>query len=218
MPLYLAPHLHAAAFGRDLVLLDIVKGDYSLLAGASDVFSFTGPSRILDTEESDVGADLLAEGIVATAPGPLQKPPPRFPGRSALEREAEPVRPSDVTQMTLAFGAMVGRYWGKGLPALLEHARRGAAAAPASPLPIEEVARTALVFDQLSPWIPFQGDCLFRCFMLLQWLHRSEASGVRWVFGIRTGPFYAHCWLQADDLALTDFAEPLVNFSPVYAV
>lgn len=35
-------------------------------------------------------------------------------------------------------------------------------------------------------------------------------------FGVRLDPFAAHCWVQSDDLLLTDPAASVAEFSPVF--
>jgi len=75
----------------------------------------------------------------------------------------------------------------------------------------------AAAFDRLSPWVPLPGECLFRSFMLLEILRR-RGYRPRWVFGVRTWPFAAHCWLQAGEVALTDYADSLVSYTPILAI
>ena len=56
-----------------------------------------------------------------------------------------------------------------------------------------------------------------RSFVLLRFLQRSGLNA-RWVIGVRTWPFSAHCWLQIDDTALDDAWERLVVYEPILAV
>jgi hypothetical protein len=53
--------------------------------------------------------------------------------------------------------------------------------------------------------------------MLLRVLRR-QGYAPRWVFAVRTWPFAAHCWLQAGDTALTDFADTLQPFTPIMTI
>jgi hypothetical protein len=39
-----------------------------------------------------------------------------------------------------------------------------------------------------------------------------------WVFGVRTRPFAAHCWLQQDDYLLNETPEGVKPFTPIFAV
>ena len=47
---------------------------------------------------------------------------------------------------------------------------------------------------------------------------RSLGHRPTWVFGVRTWPFQAHCWLQVEDIALDDEAERLCAFAPILGV
>jgi hypothetical protein len=35
------------------------------------------------------------------------------------------------------------------------------------------------------------------------------------VFGVRTWPFHAHCWLQCDDVVLDDQADRVAAYAPI---
>ena len=73
------------------------------------------------------------------------------------------------------------------------------------------------IWRRLAPWLPMDGVCLFRSGMLLAFL-RALGPRPTWVFGVRTWPFQAHCWLQVEDIALDDEAERLCAYAPVLAV
>jgi hypothetical protein len=108
---------------------------------------------------------------------------------------------------------MATDYHGRSLAHLLMLARRRPAA-PASP---EAAARRSALFTRWAPWIPFQGACLYRAFFLLNFLRR-EGLGAHWVFGVRTWPFGAHCWLQAGDLVLDDDLDRVRRYTPILVV
>ena len=65
---------------------------------------------------------------------------------------------------------------------------------------------------------PFDGDCLFRSYWELLFLRRMGVAGVRWVFGVRTYPFMAHCWLQIDAEVLNDDPDALVGYRQILAI
>lgn len=74
--------------------------------------------------------------------------------------------------------------------------------------------RRALVFRTLWPWSPVQGACLFQALVLRLFVRRGGAA-CDWVFGVRTWPFSAHCWLQSGDLVLNDLAERVGAYRPI---
>jgi hypothetical protein len=67
------------------------------------------------------------------------------------------------------------------------------------------------------PWLPFEGECLQRTFLLRYFLARSGVA-TDWVFGVRTWPFSAHCWLQIGDLVVGDRLERVQRFTPIMKV
>jgi len=88
------------------------------------------------------------------------------------------------------------------------------AATPADDAAGEDAARLFLAARTLLPVDP---RCLLDCLALLDWLG-DHAKPATLVFGVRLEPFAAHCWLQTDRLYLTDTADALGAFTPVFSV
>ena len=53
--------------------------------------------------------------------------------------------------------------------------------------------------------------------MLRRFLHRRGLDAA-WVFGARTWPFAAHCWLQVGDVVINDRIDHVDRFAPVMVV
>jgi hypothetical protein len=106
-------------------------------------------------------------------------------------------------------------YRGKRLAEILQSVERGPPATATSPSPplLDVVAD----FHRWIPYAPVSGKCLLRSFMLLRLLRRRGHDAL-WVFGVRTWPFYAHCWLQCGDVVLDDDVERVTAFTPIMAV
>ena len=47
---------------------------------------------------------------------------------------------------------------------------------------------------------------------------RRHGHDARWVFGVRTWPFRAHCWLQRGEVVLDDDLETLVPLTPILVI
>jgi hypothetical protein len=109
----------------------------------------------------------------------------------------------------------IPRYWFGSFGSLASLATRARPQRPESA--VAAVARDARAFDQLTPFVPFQGQCLFRSFLLLAFL-RAGGGDADWVIGVRTYPFEAHCWLQAGDIVLDDAAERVCGFTPILVI
>jgi hypothetical protein len=210
----LAPQKYAAAFGPDIVVLDSEAGDYELFAGLAKDVRLIEAQRALLIEEAEIAAALAEAGLfgdrLSTSPRTL----PRPPNRDATLSPTHCVAIADRLRMANAWSNMLIRYHGRGFQQILTTARRGAQLNESADR--NRVVARAQAFDRLAPYTPLQGDCFYRCFMLLQLLG-ADAHAVDWVFGIRTWPFMAHCWLQIDDVALTDHVDKLAHFSPILA-
>lgn len=72
-------------------------------------------------------------------------------------------------------------------------------------------------FDRLRPWYPRDYLCLFDSLALIEFLAHYRQYPT-WIFGVRSDPFYAHCWLQADALLLNDALETTSVYCPIMAV
>jgi len=59
--------------------------------------------------------------------------------------------------------------------------------------------------------------CLFESLALSEFLaaHRCYP---RWVFGVQTRPFAAHCWLQCESAVLNDTVDHVTSYTPIMAV
>lgn len=67
------------------------------------------------------------------------------------------------------------------------------------------------------PFVPGQGECLYRACLLRSYL-AGRGLGSSWVFGVRTWPFAAHCWLQCGDLVLDDDPDRVALYTPILVV
>ena len=207
---------YLAVCGRDLVVLNAEDGDYALLAGAGDGVVI-GPDGVLQIEDHDLAVALVENGLVGERPSssPVGRPP-ALPVRSAFDQPQQRTGARHLAAMVLAGIETPLIYPGQPFPSLLDRARQGRRGVDPDRCDGALMAAAA-AFDLASPWIPLRGECLLRSFVLLRVLLR-QGYAPRWVFGVRTWPFAAHCWLQAGEVALTDFADTLQPFTPIMAV
>jgi Transglutaminase-like superfamily len=59
------------------------------------------------------------------------------------------------------------------------------------------------IFDVLRPLFPRNYLCLFDSLALIEFLAHYKLFP-HWIFGVRSEPFCAHCWLQEGDVVLND--------------
>lgn len=207
----LSDGIHLAWVGDDVVVLDIGQDRYAcLLSGAS----YLAPADTLDRVgvRDDVGDQLQAAGWIGTRTEQSGRKPPNSP-----KRFISGTRKFSATGATgVALNALAGQRQFQGAPLrkLLRIAdgdrHRARHARP------DEVRTRALVgrFFTVLPWLPRQGLCLHRSFMLLRYLARHGID-CDWVFGVRTWPFAAHCWLMIDDTVLGDELDRVRAFTPI---
>lgn len=72
------------------------------------------------------------------------------------------------------------------------------------------------VFDALRPFVPWLGRCLPHSLYMREFL-ALHGIGATLVFGVRTHPFEAHCWVEHEGCVLNDTADHVAWFTPIYA-
>jgi len=175
---------------------------------------------------SGVIALLLEKGILVCAP---EK------GKRADATVAEPLR-GDVTADGFDDAARVGlrvffRFASSAINArlllknrtfetVIERARRRAEQGRNRPALVTEVELHRLVhsFSTLQPFFFAAKDaCLSDALSLSEFL---SGYGVfpKWVFGVQSRPFAAHCWLQLDGLVLNDTVDHVKRYTPIMVV
>ncbi|WP_122464970.1 lasso peptide biosynthesis B2 protein [Brevundimonas lutea] len=203
---WLTAHSHMARCDDDLIVLDAARDAYlqipdpgrALQPGAGGLL--TGPEDILTA--------LAAEGLVSRrGPAPRRPLPPQptAPHPAIVSWRL----PLDVWRV---LAAVRGPVASQGDIPTVSPSRRVAAVA--------DSARTASVIATYQGMLPFitpQGECLWRARLLGAALARSGVKA-DWVFGVKTWPFAAHCWLQIGPYALDDDPDRIGLYTPIMAV
>jgi len=206
-----ASHCRAAVSGGDLVLLDLHRGDYSCIPRGGAVLAPDG--GVFGAADVDLLAALRAEGLVVE--GEVERPTSIAAPSWALG--AAPGAPTwgQRWRLVRALVDLLVHFRGRSFPHLIGAAQRRPR--PTAPAPRERLAFEVSAFFALLPWVPFQGVCLYRAYLLLRMLHHAGLDAT-WVFGVRTWPFEAHCWLQVEELALDDDLDHVAGYAPILAV
>ena len=195
---------------EDVIVLDTRSDHYSCLPEAAAVLTVSadevaGPQEVL--------VHLAAAGFTGATPG---APRPRLPlpASTALSMDDAHVTVGD--EITVLRGMLAAWRHGPGRRPL-SHLLAGDATVPGAPVDLVLVARLTAAFARRLPWDPFQGACLYRAWLLRRIL-ASRGQSVTWVFGVRTWPFGAHCWLQIENLVLDDEPDRISQYTPIMAV
>lgn len=202
------PNVHLTLVGDDAVLLDIARDGYACLPGAARAW------RALQAGDGSREARQLADVLAAASYA--RQDAPRETRRAAPLRDIRDapwpeVRVADVWRLGRAWVDYLRHYRGRPFDHLLRYATadRPSAGGP-------EVVRAARAFERLVVWLPVSGKCLVRSFLLLRFLRHSGLTAA-WVFGVAVWPFKAHCWVEADGVALDDAPERLAAYTPILA-
>ena len=204
----LAEDVHAVRVGADLVVLDLINDDYLCLPECGNL-------EILGRQVSGPMEALLRLAATEllnreTIPNDRARPP-RLPIKR-LPRPAQ-VRPTWTDALTFS------RIWidaVKRQPTLLDLRRLYAQRNGRRDEP-EALAGRVELFRRLLPLAPATGACLFQSELLLRFLN-AAALDADWVFGVRTFPFLAHCWLQVGDYAVSEAPETLTIYRPIMVI
>lgn len=212
--LFLTPHVHAAACGDDLVLLDVARDSYFCLPDAAAGLNLESGARALPGVAEDLAADLVNAGLATLEDGEAGGAWRPVAPTNDLSRLPTGCAAGlgDTAAFAASLAAMSVSFRGRSLAAMLTHVqtrRTGFRAAPR----VSAVAR-AQMFRSLLPWAPVQGACLFQAFLLLDYLARAGIDA-DWVFGVRTWPFMAHCWVQDGTTVLNDSVDRVSAYAPI---
>ncbi len=213
MRLFLPPAIHAVAIDDDIVFLDVAADAYFCLAGAAQAIVL-GADGAVDALDPRAVAPLVEAGLLSKVGGAARRigPTAASAGLSPKGGAPSPRRLARALRANLAAARAIEVL---SFEALLDLAGRtqpaGALAAAGA------VQAEAARFRRLAPWLPKGGVCLMRSLQMLLYL---RAYGLRpaWVFGVRTWPFEAHCWLQAGEVVLDDHLDHVRAFSPILTV
>lgn len=209
-----AEGVHAASVGPDLVALDLKTDAYFCLPGLGSLLSQESGGR-LRADATELQENLVETGLFTSAS--LQDSPRSIPPRARRTSRAAVVgrgRPHEAAEFMSAVIHAGRTFHGRELKALITRSLEGR---PVLGAPDHDlVARRAVLFDRWLPWAPGQGLCLYRAYVLRRFL-RSGGMDADWVFGVRTWPFSAHCWLQSGDLLLDDDLDRVGLYTPIMA-
>jgi len=245
MPSYfLAPHVYPCVTDDHVVLLDLARDKYigvareqmSAVAQAVKGWPLAGTSaagaaslvRSSNNRADAVLAKMLAAGMLTTDPdiGKEARPLQMLEAAEPLIEPELEWRPEvtflDVVRFVMAsvLTALALRF----LPIRTVMSgvmrRKAAAGAAASRTSTDlDVARRATdAFIRLRPLLFRAHDaCLYDSLALTRFLSYYRQFPAC-VIGVQTGPFGAHCWVQAGNVVFNDAPEYVRRFTPILAV
>lgn len=217
----LADSVYVTLVGSDLVFLDVGRDAYHCLPDADASLASPFASQVIESLSEAVVAELTSVGLL-TQSAQIQDAHGSFalaPAQSDLMGSGR-VRTSFAERLSMATAilSMARHFHGRPLAYLIARAsQRYARIQVPLRAPGALEARRVQVFRELLPWAPCQGACLYRSVLLLTFLRQADLDA-HLVFGVRTWPFSAHCWLQAGDVVFDDPADYVGRFTPILVV
>lgn len=216
-PLRLADDVYACGVNGDLVFLSATRDAYVCLPDGERLGHLSDDRRTLMINDRDLAVELEAAGLVHAARETEdavdleQRSALRVPTRSALKDLYEPLRPQDIVSIGRTMIDVLAGYRGRTFSQILAISRLERSGPPRL---TTNLLRAVDDFHRWAPFAPTSAKCLLRAFMLLRVLRRRGEDAL-WVFGVRTWPFHAHCWLQCEDVVLDEHPDRIAAFTPI---
>ncbi|HWQ85386.1 lasso peptide biosynthesis B2 protein [Brevundimonas sp.] len=203
-----------APVGEDVVVLDVNADQYHCLLDGADWMAVGEGGSV--TVPDECAANLLLGAGVAVGERPQ---PPRRTPEPVRRQLATTSTPSKRTLLRAGFSlaAATISFRGKSLRQLVQACPAASSPAPHGLHDVRTLIESVTAVQAALPWIPFEGECLQRAFQIRRVLARR---GIHpdWVFGVRTWPFAAHCWLQIGDLVIADTLDRVNRYTPIMVV
>ena len=215
----LSPHAFLACLDGDAVFLDLRAETYACLPqmAAEVVPLVAGRAASLIPE---VAGELRAHGLIEFArsddPRPRESIPPR-PILSLMPGMTEGLAMRDLRPLLGALIDLASVYHGRTLSQIIAIVRRSRSKCSRNCTTLIDVGEVVSGFTRWLPFAPLPPKCLLRSYLLLRILHRHGLDA-KWVFGVTTWPFRAHCWLQVGEVVLDDDVDRVIGFEPIMAV
>lgn len=221
----------------NVILLDIPRDRYIGLHDSGDdlsqrILGWPAPRHtdLLETPQLDSEETiqhLLDQGLIVK--GALPKAPTRWlriePPRIALIDGYENVE-TEITwrdfasvawSVTLATGWLRWKSFRDVVSRFENRERKNTSFTNARP-DLTRLRKRVAVFRRLRPLLfTAYEKCLFDSLALNEFL-RLSGIAPRWIFGVRSDPFGAHCWLQLADVVVNDDPEHVQQFTPIMAI
>lgn len=226
---WLAAHVYLGLCDRHAVLMDLLGNRYHAVqpaeALAGWVYGWPVPGTRGHTRPR-ILEPLLAQGLLVRdvrlgRPATLAKP--HEPFRTLLEFDFDGTPRTNLRAMidlTLAWSA--ARLSLKFLPmrTVVERVstRRAGRTVAGLSSDWEHAHALVMTFVHLRPWFyTVRRACLLDSLTLLNFL-ALRGMYPEWVFGVRTAPFHAHCWVQQEGTLYNDVPDRVRQYSPILRV
>ena len=206
----LAPDVHMALVDDDVVLLDARNDLYACLA-ASDAGAIRSGYATRRWDDGGLVRELATAGyLVPASDAPtIVEPTPCLPRQDlhTLVGDIPRVSPADLID---AMVSGLSTAWRLRMQRPRHWLRRRAGGTIAD----DRCIALARRFAEAHLHLPGLARCLPRSLALIDFLDRRGATA-QLIFGVRTHPFEAHCWVQSGDVILNDTVSRASWYTPI---
>jgi hypothetical protein len=244
---FLSPHVHVCVAGKQVVLLDLERDKYLSVARAHPVGRWVRgwpvpsdvPMAASGAEpESGLLGKMISQGLLVTDPAKGKEAAPVVtdqPRTAVVEYDLHARPCTNLAQFWSLLRAHAAAKWSlrhRPIKSVVQRARlrkmraeqhaaaQSAEARHASGLAPDMTTVRPLVtaFMHLRPWFyTARNACLLDSLTLINFLAHYDVFP-QWIFGVKTDPFYAHCWVQQGEYIFNDTADYVRGFSPILVV
>jgi hypothetical protein len=235
-PYLLAPHVYPCVSGQHVVLMDLERDKYVAVVPADRLAAWVrgwpvGAAQTAhlprDADADALVSQMLAHGMLVSDPHVGKPAVPVCAARAAgslVEFDLD-TRPRAGAALLWRFGRSCARAQLslklRPIQSIVEAVRdRKARRAQHGCREADPVRLRALVaaFMRLRPlFYTLRNACLLDSLTLVHFL-AAEGIQPEWVFGVKTEPFDAHCWVQHGDVVLNDAPDRVRQYAPILVV
>lgn len=210
--LFLSDGVFIAQIEDDIVVLDVEADAYHCLLDATQWMVVHQDGRVI-VGDPGVEHDLTAAGFCVRTTSPRKGRIGLHPPRRELAIPSQAPRLLSL----VAAASLVRSTWAFQNRPLAQLIAPPSVRGRDRALPEDGLERAVAAAKAALPWVPGEGECLQRAFELRRFL-AEKGFGTTWMFGVKTWPFAAHCWLQIDDMVVGDTVERVSRYTPIMAV
>ncbi len=242
-PYLLARHVHLCICGRHAVLMDLRRDKYVAVAPVHLLADWVrgwpgtgapvpscgdipGDGRAGASRARSLISQMLEQGMLVREGGQGRSAAPPVvasPQRTLLEFDFEErmaAGPAQAARLALAWMRARAALALRPMSAIIGSAQARKARVPPERCAADPARERALVktFVHLRPlFYTVRRACLLDSLTLVNFL---AGYGVypEWVFGVRTAPFDAHCWVQRGEVLFNDLPDRIRQYSPILRV
>lgn len=221
--------MHVCESDGHLVLLDLRRDRYVALDPthrAAFHELLTQPTGAIPDLDK-IGSRMAAEGILTTelALGRSLTQLDTVLPREALLEESLTERPQTSIRHAVNFvrAVAIARMTTKVLSieqniARIQRRSRLRLCKKGEPFDLDLARALVASFFRLQPFmLRFKSECLFQSLVFVE-LFAHYGLFPNWVFGVRTSPFRAHCWVQHEHIVINDVPENVCVYTPIMIV